>query len=84
MSEELTKAKEELEKTYLKVQENLGEVFVAFEALRDAGPKDDVYGALENVEDVLKKVRTGGLIGSGAKKHRKAREKWLELNSSEN
>jgi len=83
MSEELEKARKELDETYAKVQEDLGKVFVAFEALRDTGAEDDVYAALEHVEKELKDVRTGGFIGSGAKKHRKAREKWLELRETE-
>ena len=82
MSEELNKAKEELDKTYEKVREDLGDVFVAFETLKNAGPEDDLYGALEKLEDAVKDVRTGGLLSRGAKKHRKAREHWAELSAS--
>lgn len=82
MSDELDKARKDLEKTYANVRKDLGEVFVAFETLRNAGPTDDIYKALEDLQDVVKEVKTGGLIGSGAKKHRKAREKWIELGGS--
>ena len=45
----------------------------------DAGPTDDISELLKELEDTVGKVRTGGMVGSGAKGHREAREKWLEL-----
>ena len=44
-----------------------------------AGPTDDITDMLKDLEDVVSKVRTGGLVGSGAKGHREAREKYLKL-----
>ncbi len=77
MSDATEKAKKDLDKAYEKVRNDLGHVFVAIEDVRNAEAEDDLYGYLEKLEDAVKDARTGGLIGSGAKKHRKAREKWL-------
>jgi len=74
----LEEAEEELVEKYEKVKEDLGRVFVAFEDLRNADAFADISGQLENLESVVKDVRTGGIIGSGANSHRRAREKWLE------
>ena len=41
--------------------------------------EDDITEMLKDYEDQVKKVRTGGLIGSGAKGHREAREAYLKL-----
>ncbi len=79
---DLDKATEELEETFEKVREDLGRVFVAFEDLRNAGPSDDVTGMLDTLEEVVKDVRTGGLLGSGANSHRRARERWIEAGGS--
>lgn len=75
---DLEKATEELNEAYEKVREDLGRVFVAFEDLRNAGATDDVHGLLDRLEEVIKDVRTGGVIGSGAHSHRRARDRWLE------
>ncbi len=74
----LEKATSELHEAYEKVREDLGHIFVAFEDLKNAGPTDDVSGLLDNLEKVIKDVRTGGLIGSGAHSHRRARQRWLD------
>ncbi|MFV0259416.1 MAG: hypothetical protein ACK5PP_13340 [Acidimicrobiales bacterium] len=67
-----------LDETFEDYQKAMGDVFVAFERVRTAGPTDDVESRLAALEDAVKKVRTGGLFGSGVKSHRKAREQWLE------
>ena len=75
---DLEEATEELHESYQRVREDLGRVFVAFEDLRNAGATDDVHGLLDRLEDVIKDVRTGGVFGSGANSHRRARERWIE------
>ena len=50
-----------------------------FDIVAAAGPEDDISELLDDLEDTVKKVRTGGLLGSGAKAHHKAREKYFEL-----
>lgn len=75
---DLNKATEDLNEAYEAVREDLGRVFVAFDDLRAAGATDDIHTLLDTLGDVVKDVRTGGLVGSGANRHRRAREKWLE------
>jgi hypothetical protein len=75
---DLDNATKELNEAFQGVKEDLGRVFVAFEDLRSAGPTDDVHAVLEALEDVVRDVRTGGFVGSGAHRHRRARQRWLE------
>jgi hypothetical protein len=77
MAKTVDEARKELDKEYLQFREQLGHIHVALDAVNDAGPTDDVYGLLEKLEDVVHKVRTGGVFGAGAKGHREAREDWL-------
>ena len=79
MSEELQKAEDKVNKEYKKVAESIADIHVAFQAVKDAGPMDDLYGLLDNLEDRVKKARTGGLTGSGAKGHRRAIADYQEL-----
>ena len=44
-----------------------------------AGPEDDLSGLLEDLEDAVKEVRTGGMVGAGANGHRRALEDYLRL-----
>lgn len=75
---DLDEATDELTEAYEKVREDLGRVFVAFDDLRAAKATDDIHGLLDTLEDVIKDVKTGGLVGSGAHRHRRARDRWLE------
>lgn len=79
MSDERAKALEKVTKEFKKVSESIAEIHVAFHAVKDAGPTDDLYGLLDELEDSVKKARTGGLMGSGAKGHRKALEEYRAL-----
>jgi hypothetical protein len=47
--------------------------------LEKAGPEDDLRKHLEELEDAVKEVRTGGLLGHGANGHHRAREEYLKL-----
>lgn len=78
MDDKLADAREELDKEFLQVRENLEQIRVAFDRVTAAGPEDDISGLLGELEDTVKKVRTGGLVGSGAKGHREAREKYFD------
>lgn len=79
MSEQLQQAQDKVHEEFKKVSESVAEIHVAFHALKDAGPMDDLYGLLDDLEGTVKKARKGGLIGSGAKGHRKALEEYNEL-----
>ncbi|MGH1489698.1 MAG: hypothetical protein ACRBK7_09940 [Acidimicrobiales bacterium] len=75
---DLDEATKELNEAYEKVREDLGRVFVAFDELRNADATSDIHSLLDELEEVIKDVRTGGIIGSGANRHRRARENWIE------
>lgn len=79
MSEELQQAQDKINKEFRKVSESIADIHVAFHAVKDAGPMDDLYELLDDLEDRVKKARTGGLTGSGAKGHRKALAEYREL-----
>ena len=77
--EALAEARAKVEAEFLKVRDSLGDMYVALEAVRAAGPEDDLHGLLDALEDTVKKARRGGVIGSGAKAHRKALARYHEL-----
>ena len=79
MSEDIEDARRELDTEFKQFRDNLGKIYEKLERVSQAGPTDDITGLLKDLEDTVGKVRTGGLIGSGAKGHREAREKWLKL-----
>lgn len=79
MTNEREKALAKVHREFKDVSESIAEIHVAFHALKDAGPTDDLYGLLDKLEDAVKKARKGGLIGSGAKGHRKALEEYQDL-----
>ncbi len=82
MDPKLEEAEKELIEKFENVKEDLGRVFVSFETIRNATPYDDISKALEDLEDVVKDVRTGGVIGSGANSHKRALKKWIEAGGS--
>lgn len=77
MARSVEEARKELDKEFRQFQEGLGRIHVALGELSRAVATDDVYELLEQLEDVVHDVRTGGVLGSGAKGHREARETWL-------
>ena len=79
MDTELENARKELDQEFKQVRENLDRIRKELDRVAAAGPEDDIYEMLDGLEDTVKKVRTGGLIVSGAKGHREAREKYFEL-----
>jgi hypothetical protein len=79
MTNELEDARKELDQEFQQFRENLGKIYEELDKVSKAGPTDDITDMLKDLEDVVSKVRTGGLVGSGAKGHREAREKYLKL-----
>lgn len=77
--DEVEKAEQDVIKSFEKVKQDLGRIFVEFEKLRAASAFDDVSSMLKDLEDVVKDVRTGGLIGSGAKSHQRSLKKLNDL-----
>ena len=79
MDTELDNARKERDQEFKQIRENLDKIRKELDRVAAAGPEDDIYKMLDELEDTVKKVRTGGLIGSGAKGHREAREKYFQL-----
>jgi len=79
MDTELDNARKELDQEFEQVRENLDRIRKELDRVAAAGPEDDLYKMLDDLESTVKKARTGGLVGSGAKGHREAREKYYEL-----
>ena len=76
MSGQLEDARRRLDDEFGQVRRHLERIHKALEKVEAAGPEDDLHDLLEDLEDVVKEVRTGGLIGSGAKGHRRALEDY--------
>ncbi len=79
MSNDMEEARKELDQEFNQFRENLGKIYEKLERVSQAAPTDDISALLKELEDTVGKVRTGGLVGSGAKGHREARERYLEL-----
>jgi len=79
MAKSLEEAREKLEDEYGQVRRKFDRIHQAFDEVVSAGMEDDVYGRLQHLEDVVKEVRDGGVVGSGANGHRRALEEYEEL-----
>jgi hypothetical protein len=78
MVEGLEEARRKLDDEYGQVRRHLDKIHKALDRVDAAGPEDDLYALLKDLEDVVKEVRTGGIVGSGARGHRKALEHYRE------
>ena len=78
MAEGLEEARRKLDDEYGQVRRRLEKIHTALDRVDAAGPEDDLYALLKDLEDVVKEVRTGGIVGSGARGHRKALEHYRE------
>ena len=78
MADGLEDARRKLDDEYGQVRRHLDKIHSAMDRVDAAGPEDDLSELLKDLEDVVKEVRTGGLIGSGAKGHRKALDAYRE------
>jgi hypothetical protein len=76
VAESLEEARRKLDDEYGQVRRHLGKVHAALDRVDAAGPEDDIYDLLKDLEDVVKEVRNGGLVGSGAKGHKRALENY--------
>lgn len=79
MTKTLEDAREELDEEYKSFRKGLRKIHEQLEDLDRAGPEDDLEAKLDEFESLVKKVRTGGLLGGGAKGHRKALAEYQEL-----
>ncbi len=78
MAEGLEEARRKLDDEYGQVRRHLDKVHAALDRVDAAGPEDDIFDLLKDLEDVVKEVRNGGVVGSGAKGHRRALENYRE------
>ena len=78
MAEGLEEARRKLDDEYGQVRRNLDKVHAALDRVDAAGPEDDLFALLQDLEDVVKEVRNGGVVGSGARGHRRALENYRE------
>lgn len=79
MADPLIDARRELDEEFAQVRKHLEKVHDALKKVEAAGPEDELFHLLDELEDAVKKVRTGGMLGSGAKGHREALEKYRKL-----
>jgi hypothetical protein len=78
MAKSIEDAREDLVKEHRKVQEDLPDIRKALEVVERAGVEDDLEGLLDELEKTVHKVRTGGVIGSGANAHKRARKAYFD------
>jgi hypothetical protein len=79
VAEGLEEARRKLDDEYGQVRRHLDKIHKALDAVEKAGPEDDLHDLLEKLEDQVKEVRTGGLMGHGANGHKRARKDYLEM-----
>ena len=78
MAEGLEEARRRLDDEYGQVRRHLDKIHSALDRVDAAGPEDDLHDLLKDLEDVVKEVRTGGVVGSGAQGHRRALEDYRD------
>ena len=79
MAKSLDEARKKLDDEFGQVRRGLKKIHEALDRVEKAGPEDDLEHLLEQLEDEVKEVRTGGMLGHGAKGHRRARDEYLEI-----
>jgi len=72
VAEGLEEARRKLDDEYGQVRRHLDRIHAALDRVDAAGPEHDLYDLLKDLEDVVREVRSGGVVGSGAKGHKRA------------
>ena len=83
MAKDLQDAKKRLDDEYGQVRRKFDRIHTAFDRVVTAGPEDDVHDRLLHLEKVVKEVRDGGVVGSGANGHRRALKEYEELKAQQ-
>ena len=78
MAEGLEEARRKLDDEYGQVRRHLDRIHAAMDRVDAGGPEDDMYELLKDLEDAVKEVRTGGVVGTGARGHKKALENYRD------
>ncbi|MGQ0826108.1 MAG: hypothetical protein ACT4OX_13945 [Actinomycetota bacterium] len=79
MAKSLEEARKKLDDEFGQVRRKLDNIHKALDKVEKAGPEDDLHDLLKDLEDNVKEVRDGGLMGSGANGHRRALKEYKEL-----
>ena len=79
MAKTLDEARKKLDDEFGQVRRHLQKIHDALDKVEKAGPEDDLHGLLEDLEKTVKEARDGGLIGSGANGHERARKEYLDI-----
>jgi hypothetical protein len=79
MAMTLDEARKKLDDEYGQVRRHLQKIHDALDKVEKAGPEDDLYGLLDDLEKTVKEVRDGGIVGSGANGHRRALKDYQQL-----
>src|SRR5258705_4969854 len=83
MAKTLDEARKKLDDEYGQVRRHLQNIHDALDKVEKAGPEDNLYRLLDDLEKVVKETRDGGLVGSVANGHRRALKEYLELNDGQ-
>jgi hypothetical protein len=78
-----SEAYEEVTSEYNEFRGAFGAVLNAVSQVDQAKPGDDIAALLESLEEIVNKVRTGGMMGSGVNSYDRARKNWQETMKSE-
>lgn len=78
MAKSVEELHEKLMDEYGQVRRKFDQIHTAFDRVITAGPEDDLHDRLLHLEKVVKEVRDGGVVGSGANGHRRALEEYRE------
>lgn len=78
MAKSVEELHEKLMDEFGQVRRKFDQIHTAFDRVITAGPEDDVHDRLLHLEKVVKEVRDGGVVGSGANGHRRALAEYQE------
>ncbi len=79
MAKSLEEARKKLDDEYGQVRRKFDEIHQALHKVEQAGPEDDLHELLKDLEKVVKEIRDGGVVGSGANGHRRALEEYRKI-----
>jgi len=82
MAMTVEEAKKKLDDEYGQVRRKFDRIHTAFDRVISASPEDDVYDRLKDLEKIVKEVRDGGVVGSGANGHRRALKEYEEAKAA--
>ena len=83
MAKSVEELHQKLMDEYGQVRRHFDKIHTAFDRVITADPEDDLHDRLLHLEKVVKEVRDGGVVGSGANGHRRALEEYQEAVKSQ-